>query len=160
MECRATVKFLTAVFAVFLLAGCASTSVVKRHNDEMERLRVQVASLEARVEASERRQQTVESKAWNQREDVAYVKGRVEGIGPKDENIFYIKTEKGKDRKGRLTVKQIQLALKEAGYDPGKIDGKLGDKTVKAIKDFQKAHGLKQDGKVGPKTEEALREYL
>ncbi|MFA6356094.1 MAG: peptidoglycan-binding domain-containing protein [Candidatus Omnitrophota bacterium] len=56
--------------------------------------------------------------------------------------------------------KQVQTALKNAGYDPGAIDGKLGQKSKKAIKDFQTANGFKADGKVGPKTWSKLSTYL
>ena len=56
--------------------------------------------------------------------------------------------------------RQVQTALKNAGYDPGTIDGKLGQKSKKAIKDFQAANGLKADGKVGPKTWSKLSTYL
>lgn len=56
--------------------------------------------------------------------------------------------------------RQIQSALRNAGYDPGAIDGKLGPKSKKAIKDFQTANGLKADGKVGPKTWAKLSTYL
>lgn len=54
----------------------------------------------------------------------------------------------------------IQLALRAAGYDPGLIDGKLGRRTQKAIRDFQEAQGLSVDGKVGPKTWAKLEPYL
>lgn len=56
--------------------------------------------------------------------------------------------------------KQIQTALKNAGYDPGAIDGKLGPRSKKAIKDFQAANGLKADGKVGAKTWAKLSAYV
>jgi len=56
--------------------------------------------------------------------------------------------------------RQIQTALKNAGYDPGPIDGKLGGKSKKAIKDFQTANGLKADGKVGLKTWTKLSAYM
>ncbi len=56
--------------------------------------------------------------------------------------------------------RQIQTALKNAGYDPGPIDGKIGAKTRKAVKDFQAANGLKADGKVGPKTWAKLNAYI
>jgi len=56
--------------------------------------------------------------------------------------------------------RQIQTALKNAGYDPGTIDGKMGPKSKKAIKDFQTANGLKADGKVGPKTWSKLSTYV
>ena len=54
----------------------------------------------------------------------------------------------------------IQIALKNAGYYSGNIDGKIGLKSKKAIEDFQKANGLTADGKVGPKTWAALSKYL
>lgn len=56
--------------------------------------------------------------------------------------------------------KDIQKALKAAGFYAGAIDGKLGPRTKKAVIDFQKANGLKADGKVGPKTLAALDKYL
>jgi len=57
-------------------------------------------------------------------------------------------------------TKQIQTALKNSGFDPGPIDGKMGPKTKKAIKNFQAANKLTVDGKVGPKTWAKLSKYL
>ncbi|MCM8812792.1 MAG: peptidoglycan-binding protein, partial [Candidatus Omnitrophica bacterium] len=54
----------------------------------------------------------------------------------------------------------IQVALKNAGFDPGAADGKLGPKTKKALRDFQKQNGLVSDGIVGPRTWEKLKGYL
>jgi Putative peptidoglycan binding domain len=56
--------------------------------------------------------------------------------------------------------KDIQRALKAAGFYTGTIDGKIGPRTKKAVIDFQKANGLKADGKCGPKTLAALDKYL
>ena len=56
--------------------------------------------------------------------------------------------------------KQVQLALKNAGFYNGKIDGDIGPKTKKAIEAFQAKNGLKADGKVGAKTWKALLAYL
>ena len=56
--------------------------------------------------------------------------------------------------------KDIQTALKNAGFYNGNVDGKIGSKTKKAIEEFQKAKGLKADGKVGPKTWTELSKYL
>lgn len=55
---------------------------------------------------------------------------------------------------------KIQAALKNAGLYTGKIDGKIGPKTKKAIETFQAQHNLKADGKVGPKTWALLEGYL
>jgi len=57
------------------------------------------------------------------------------------------------------TPKQVQMALKNAGYYKGEIDGVIGSKSKAAIKDFQNDNGLTDDGKVGPKTWSKLKEY-
>jgi len=57
-------------------------------------------------------------------------------------------------------VRDIQTALKNAGFYSGNVDGKLGPRSKAAIQEFQKAHGLTADGKVGPKTWMALEKYL
>ena len=57
-------------------------------------------------------------------------------------------------------IKQIQTALKNAGYDPGIIDGKLGSKTRKAIRYFQKENRLDINGKIDKKTWLKLKKYL
>lgn len=56
--------------------------------------------------------------------------------------------------------KEIQTALKNAGYYIGEIDGKFGRITKKAIEDFQEANSLGVDGKVGPKTWAVLSKFL
>jgi len=56
-------------------------------------------------------------------------------------------------------TKDIQTALKNAGFDPGPVDGKMGPRTRQAIKEFQKAKGLVPDGVVGPKTWGMLSKY-
>ncbi len=58
------------------------------------------------------------------------------------------------------SIKDIQSALKNADCYTGKVDGKSGPVTKKAIENFQKTNKLKADGKVGPKTWEILSKYL
>jgi murein L,D-transpeptidase YcbB/YkuD len=57
-------------------------------------------------------------------------------------------------------AKEIQAALKNAGFYNGAIDGKIGPGSKRAIEEFQKANGLTADGKVGPKTWSALSQHL
>lgn len=63
-------------------------------------------------------------------------------------------------RKGNMgeLVKELQTKLSALGYDLGicGVDGDFGQATEKAVRAFQKDHGLKVDGIVGPKTWEAL----
>ncbi|MFZ2602868.1 MAG: peptidoglycan-binding domain-containing protein [Candidatus Omnitrophota bacterium] len=60
----------------------------------------------------------------------------------------------------QLSPKQIQRALKNAGFYQGSVDGKIGPRTKEAIKEFQKARGLKADGVVGKRTSAELNKYL
>lgn len=57
-------------------------------------------------------------------------------------------------------AREIQTALKNAGYYNAVIDGRIGPQTKKAIEDFQKANGLEADGKVGTKTWSVLSSHL
>ncbi len=43
-----------------------------------------------------------------------------------------------------FTIRGIQRALKDAGYEPGPIDGVLGAQTKSALVEFQKANNLPQ----------------
>lgn len=47
---------------------------------------------------------------------------------------------------------QIQHALKNFGYDPGVIDGRLGKNTRRAIREFQVAKGISPTGKIDSRT--------
>jgi len=60
----------------------------------------------------------------------------------------------------RFRTQEIQTALTNSGFEPGVIDGKMGPKTKKAIREFQRANSLTADGTVGPKTWEKLKVYL
>ena len=55
-----------------------------------------------------------------------------------------------------VAVRKLQTALKKQDFYSGKIDGIYGKSTVKAVKAFQKANGLKADGIAGSKTQELL----
>jgi len=57
-------------------------------------------------------------------------------------------------------VRELQSVLKSAGYDPGAVDGIYGDRTVAAVKSFQRTAGIEVDGKVGPVTRRSLSAAL
>lgn len=63
-------------------------------------------------------------------------------------------TEKQEER---VQIANAQATLIELGYSVGKIDGKLGPKTTKAIKAFQKKQHVKVDGKITKKLLEQLK---
>lgn len=67
-------------------------------------------------------------------------------------------------RKGNknVYVKQCQQMLDKLGYSLGicGVDSDFGTATEKAVKEFQRDHGLTQDGVVGPKTWTALQDAV
>ncbi|HCF62627.1 MAG TPA: hypothetical protein DFS52_32145 [Myxococcales bacterium] len=55
------------------------------------------------------------------------------------------------------SVSDLQRLLKQAGFDPGPVDGAFGPRTREAVLAFQRNRGLLVDGIVGPQTWGALR---
>ena len=53
-------------------------------------------------------------------------------------------------------VKDLQRELKQAGFNPGAIDGQFGPHTKAAVESFQRARGLQADGVAGHHTWNAL----
>jgi len=54
-------------------------------------------------------------------------------------------------------VKKVQQLLVKVGYNI-KVDSSFGPATDKAVRDFQKKHGLAVDGQAGPQTQSKLKE--
>ena len=59
-------------------------------------------------------------------------------------------------RNSMTNSKAAQQALKDKGYDPGPIDGRMGARTTEAIKSFQSASNLEATGTLDAKTAEQL----
>ena len=151
-------RWLLVVPLVLMLVGC-STVTSKRINS----LETKVGALEAKVDSVEQRQSAIEGQTGESRESVGYLKGKVDSRGPSTVVVTGAQGNEGylyKSGKKSLTHKDIQLALKSAGFYNGHIDGKIGKSTKKAIREFQKANDLKTDGVVGPKTRDLLLQYL
>lgn len=65
-------------------------------------------------------------------------------------------TESNPSDMSRRQVRNVQEALKDEGYDPGREDGVMDNETRAAIRDFQKDNQLVITGTVDEPTEEAL----
>ncbi len=57
----------------------------------------------------------------------------------------------------KKAIRNIQAILNKNGFDAGAPDGSMGDKTVAALKSFQKSVGLPADGRV---TDQVVKELL
>ncbi|MCX5710369.1 MAG: peptidoglycan-binding domain-containing protein [Candidatus Omnitrophica bacterium] len=143
---RKWIVLVTVMFFAASLSGCATAR--KQKELELQGLKNQVSVLEAQVQSKDEeinglKDQLAKTQQETELKENAPVKVKVVGS---------IKT--------RPKAKHIQIALANAGYDPGKIDGKIGTKTKEAIRAFQKANSLSVTGKADKKTWEVLREYL
>ncbi|MGM0433282.1 MAG: lytic murein transglycosylase [Pseudomonadota bacterium] len=91
---------------------------------------------------------------WNQSEFYALAVGhladRIAGAGP------FQTRPPDHEPLSRDTIEALQAALKEAGYEPGPVDGILGSGTRSALRDFQQENGIRADGFPDPDSLSAL----
>ncbi len=136
------IAIFTVIFVFVLsLAGCATSG--KQKDLENQSLRNQISLLDAQI-------QNKDAEISNLKESLAKTSAEKE----------LSKNKSSGEVKSRPTVKQIQSALMNAGYNSGSIDGRMGKQTKDAIRAFQKANNLAADGKVGKQTWALLRAYL
>lgn len=152
MHRKSFVCLAVAILAAFIISGCGTSQ--KKVQTEVTGIKTRVETLESRVEGVESKQAEVERLAAEQAQALDELK--TAGTSQVKTNISVKAREGTRSEK----MKDIQQALKNAGYYDGKIDGIKGKGTKKAIKDFQRANGLKVDGVVGRKTWELLSGYL
>ena len=137
-----------AILAVCLV-GCASMGTVKQKNNEIQGLKSQVSVLETQVQSKDQE--------INGLKDALNAKS-VEQT--KTETTTTVTERTSTKVKSHPSAKDVQTALANAGYDPGKIDGHMGKQTREALKAFQKANNLTVNGKANKKTWALLGTYL
>lgn len=144
---RKTVVLLALGVAVsFTVTGCGTAP--KKVKEELTGIKTRVDTLESRVESVEAKQAEAER--------VVVETPKVTEPSWPDTN-FDVKSS---TVPAKTDVKQVQTALKSAGYYNGEIDGVKGRNTKRAIKAFQRDHGLASDGIVGSKTWDLLSKYV
>lgn len=142
---RIAVLVVLVVF-LFSLTGCATAR--KQKELELQGLKNQISVLEAQVQSKD--------------EEISGLRDALSKVSEEKEGLQKRVSKKKviAEVKSRPNARQIQIALKNAGFDPGKIDAKLGRETRNAIKAFQRANNLAVDGRVGKETWNLLKEYL
>ena len=129
-----------AVAGIFVLSGCATVN--KNNELEAQGLRNKVSALEAQLKEKDDEINSLKETPVKNSEEV-------------NANV----TKAGETNQ-QADPKEIQTALKNAGYYQGAVDGKMGKKTRRAVRAFQKANKIHADGKVGKDTWEILKGYL
>jgi len=148
---RSLAYVVLAILLIIAVSGCQS--VPKKFREEVSGVKTRVDTLETRVETVETKQASAERSVMEQSQAIEDLKAR--RAAPETTNIS-VKPRAGHPKE---RTKDIQACLKNAGFYNGKIDGVKGKATKKAIKEFQKANGLKADGIVGKRTWELLSKY-
>ena len=143
--------FIALLIVTSMISGCGTAP--KKVQTEVTGIKTRVETLEARVEGVEVKQAEAERAVAEQAQALEELKSVTPSAAKTN---FEVKPREGVSVK----VKDIQRALKNAGYYDGKVDGVKGKNTRRAIRDFQSANGLKADGIVGSKTWELLSRYL
>lgn len=138
--------------AVVIVSGCGTPR--KKINEEISGIKTRVDTLETRVEGVEAKQAEVEKAVTQAPKDEPVTV--TEPSWPADTNF----TSRTGETTSKVDIKDVQTALKNAGYYSGKVDGIKGRNTKRAIKAFQRDHGLVSDGVAGKKTWELLGKYL
>ena len=132
------------ILFIILLTGCVTTQ--EGQGIQAQELQTRVNYLELELKRKIQEINRLESEL----EKTQYVT-----LSSDDQKIEYKESE----TQQKIPIKQVQMALKKAGFYKGDIDGKQGPRTKEAIRAFQKARGLKVDGVVGKTTWQALSKY-
>ncbi|MDD5431965.1 MAG: peptidoglycan-binding protein [Candidatus Omnitrophica bacterium] len=141
---------MLVIASIFLLSGCATRKHLKMKEMDIQSLKNQVSVLESQIQSKD--------------EEINSLKDALARAQEKPAEVAAIKHVSKKkvvgEVKSRPNIKQIQIALQNAGYNPGLIDGKMGKQTVDAIKMFQRNANIKATGHVNKRTWALLRQYL
>jgi peptidoglycan hydrolase-like protein with peptidoglycan-binding domain len=72
--------------------------------------------------------------------------------------VFALTTAGPVSAQAGADVERAQQALKQMGHDPGPVDGVMGAQTSAALRDYQKAQGLRVTGQLDAATTAKLGE--
>lgn len=139
-------KQAKAIFLFFIILAISGCATCKNKELEIQGLKNEVSILRSQIDSKDK--------------EVVFLKDELTNT---EKQISYQRTAARRhtcEVNSRPNIKQIQTALKNAGYNPGAIDGKMGRQTKEAIKLFQRNNNLTVTGKAGKKTWKLLRRYL
>ncbi|MFH1397790.1 MAG: peptidoglycan-binding protein [Candidatus Omnitrophota bacterium] len=152
-------NFLVFLIFAFFLSGCATTKDLQLLKDKINSLEKEVKQRqdsEATLKENQGQLEEVLKKQFEAnlllRQQLAEAKEKADAISKKmDEDKSKLSLPSGKD---------IQTALKKAGFYKGVIDGNIGSETKDAIRKFQEINNLVPDGVVGSRTWSLLAQFL
>ena len=151
-------RFIVIAALALAASGCAARGT----RDHLTRLQSQVGLLDERVAQLERvgsastvSPSSTTDSGWTGAEDSRAAKRKSSSAVAVHASKKSAKTSSSE----KPSTKEIQEALKAAGFYQGSVDGKMGALTRQAVEEFQRINGLKADGVVGHQTWSKLRQY-
>lgn len=150
---KSNLCILLSLFILFFISGCATTTIEQRDaemqikplKDRISALEIQIADLTKALERE--RQEKQELLVILKEQEQKKQKKKQSSPKANSKTYYYF-------------MIAIQTALKNAGFNPGLIDGRMGQRTRFALEEFQKANNLPVDGRLSKQTWELLRNYL
>ena len=155
-------KILISVFAVLIgtvwvVAPAAAQTTKDKVEDKAESAKDKAESktestMDKAKEKATEAKDAVKEKAHEAKEKIVETKDKavdkMKGNGSKA-------TAKG-EMKGDANVRSAQQALRDQGFNPGPIDGRMGPRTSAAIRDYQTKQGLTANGQLDDPTMDKL----
>lgn len=143
-------KLAVLVAAAMAVGGCAGM----RSKQELGRLQSQVGLLDERISQLER------SSIGSGFSSTSFSEpSPADAVGPITSGTKSTSASAKTGSSLKPSTREIQHALKNAGFYQGNVDGKMGPMTREAIKEFQRVNGLTDDGVVGRRTWGKLKAY-
>ena len=141
-----------------LVAGCAGAG--GRTRQELARLQSQVGLLDERVTQLERSSLgSLPGGGASFSDALPESAPAARTDGPSKARVAVAETGSATSSL-KPSTREIQQALKNAGFYQGPVDGKMGPMTRDAVREFQRVHGLTDDGVVGRQTWAKLKAYV
>jgi len=156
-------KVLTGITLVVFMAGCSTTKTAMPSSSHMQ---LRVSSIESQLDDQSQDISELKTSVSELSNSVKHVVSLKQHSGTATKTIKKVVSNKQTQSKYQnilrvpVAPREVQSALKEAGYYQGTIDGRLGPQSERAIKEFQSDHDLASDGIVGKKTWTELKTYL
>jgi peptidoglycan hydrolase-like protein with peptidoglycan-binding domain len=69
-------------------------------------------------------------------------------LGPTGDRAVEPGAGKVRSAQAEIVVRTVQQSLAALGYQSGKVDGRVGDETERAIREFEMDHGLEPSGRI------------
>jgi murein L,D-transpeptidase YcbB/YkuD len=159
---KSYLKMLFVLINLTFLAGCA-TLPQKADESKIQSLKNRISLLEAEIVKKDTEIINLTNILEKEKQEKERLLVTLNKQKQTIKDLSEAVQEEIKKTRGKTYYKsviKVQTALRNAGFDVGLIDGKMGSRTQEALKEFQKAHGLPADGSLDKQTWVLLQEYL